>query len=187
MAFTIQLIIHPFIPLYIYLYSDTHSRHDNLLRDPGLLPPGDILLHAGDFTTTGTKPQIENFRDFLKTVPYAYKVNPPTPKVQHLIRTACFSSTFLLPTHPPTQVFVGGNHDITLHEEYYEEAGQERFHKGRPDGTSSSHLPTHLSSNFASSSPTSLPILLLLIHTLLLQLTHLTTSPPSQPPTLPLF
>lgn len=84
--------------------SDTHSRHDALLREPGLLPPGDILVHAGDFTTTGTKPQMENFRDFLKTVPYAHKV------------------------------VVGGNHDITLHEEYYEETGEERFHKNRPDG-----------------------------------------------------
>jgi hypothetical protein len=31
-------------------------------------------------------------------------------------------------------VVVGGNHDITLHEAYYEEAGEERFHKNRPDG-----------------------------------------------------
>lgn len=28
------------------------------------------------------------------------------------------------------KVVVGGNHDITLHESYYEEHGEERFHKG---------------------------------------------------------
>ncbi len=32
------------------------------------------------------------------------------------------------------KVIVGGNHDITLHETYYELAGEERFHKSRPDG-----------------------------------------------------
>jgi hypothetical protein len=55
-------LIHP----SLHAHTDTHSRHDALLRAPGLLPPGDILVHAGDFSTTGTRPQVENFRDFLK-------------------------------------------------------------------------------------------------------------------------
>jgi hypothetical protein len=42
---------------------------------------------------------VENFRDFLKALPYTHKV------------------------------IIGGNHDITLHEDYYEEMGEERFHK----------------------------------------------------------
>ncbi|EWM20322.1 metallophosphoesterase domain-containing protein 1, partial [Nannochloropsis gaditana] len=62
----------------IVCISDTHSRHDALLRDPSLLPAGDVLIHAGDFTTTGTLPQMENFRDFLRALPYAHKVHPPS-------------------------------------------------------------------------------------------------------------
>lgn len=34
---------------------DTHCRHDGLL---GSLPPGDVLIHAGDFTSTGATPQV---------------------------------------------------------------------------------------------------------------------------------
>lgn len=121
-------------------HTDTHSRHDALLRT-GLLPPGDILVHAGDFSTTGTRPQVENFRDFLKVGRVGVCV------CMYMVRWVGVSGLGYHPsqpsdnltsnTHPHTQtvpyahkVVVGGNHDITLHEPYYEEHGEERFHKG---------------------------------------------------------
>ncbi len=42
--------------------SDTHSDHEFDL------PPGDILLHSGDFTRNGTEQEIQAFLDWLKTL-----------------------------------------------------------------------------------------------------------------------
>ncbi|XP_048238350.1 metallophosphoesterase domain-containing protein 1-like [Haliotis rufescens] len=63
--------------------SDTHNKVE---CDPGLVPPGDVLLHAGDFTMTGTPAQIDKFNHFLGTLPHKVKV------------------------------VVAGNHDMTLDE-----------------------------------------------------------------------
>ena len=38
------------------------------------MPKGDVLLHAGDFTTIGLEHEIQNFNDWLKELPYQYKV-----------------------------------------------------------------------------------------------------------------
>jgi len=37
----------------ITLISDTHAKHDRITKD---LPGGDILIHAGDFMTSGYSP-----------------------------------------------------------------------------------------------------------------------------------
>jgi len=56
----------------IVLISDTHSRHDAL----GHLPPGDLLIHSGDFTQTRpSKPQeYKDFVDWFSSQPHQNKV-----------------------------------------------------------------------------------------------------------------
>ena len=41
--------------------SDTHCKGYDMSK----LPPGDVFLHAGDFTMTGTVAEIKKFNDFL--------------------------------------------------------------------------------------------------------------------------
>ena len=40
--------------------SDTHGRHQGVV-----VPPGDVLLHSGDFSDIGAQKQVESFRDWL--------------------------------------------------------------------------------------------------------------------------
>lgn len=49
--------------------SDTHGRHAELR-----LPPGDMLLHAGDFTRHGRPAEIADFNAWLGSLPYAAKI-----------------------------------------------------------------------------------------------------------------
>jgi len=49
--------------------SDTHSQTDYLR-----LPPGDVLLHSGDFSLQGDPEEIQQFNTFLQSLPYAHKV-----------------------------------------------------------------------------------------------------------------
>ena len=49
--------------------SDTHTKTKNLS-----VPPGDVLLHAGDFSNIGLPRDIENFNTFLGSLPHSYKV-----------------------------------------------------------------------------------------------------------------
>jgi len=79
--------------------SDTHGRHDDLSP---LLPEGDVLLHAGDFTSCGDLGQLRCFGSWLGSLPYRRKL------------------------------VVAGNHDVTLHEEYYLATGKRRFHAQAP-------------------------------------------------------
>merc|ERR1719188_976337 len=79
--------------------SDTHGRHAELTS---LLPDGDVLLHAGDFTMTGGADELGAFGKWLAGLPY------------------------------PRKILISGNHDITLHEEYYESVGKWRFHSSAP-------------------------------------------------------
>ncbi|KAJ8307239.1 hypothetical protein KUTeg_015323 [Tegillarca granosa] len=53
--------------------SDTHSKIERL-TDPNFVPPGDVLLHAGDFTKKGTIEEIKEFNDYLGTLPHKHKV-----------------------------------------------------------------------------------------------------------------
>jgi len=76
--------------------SDTHGAHRDVV-----LPEGDVLLHAGDFTETGELEQIRSFCEWIAAQPFKHKV------------------------------VVAGNHDITLDEPYYERAGYSRYHERR--------------------------------------------------------
>ena len=50
--------------------SDTHSLHDKMPS----IPEGDVLIHAGDCTGSGTLPQIHEFARWMGTQPHAYKI-----------------------------------------------------------------------------------------------------------------
>eukprot|EP00092_Neocalanus_flemingeri_P056375 GFUD01066822.1.p1 GENE.GFUD01066822.1~~GFUD01066822.1.p1 ORF type:complete len:362 (+),score=99.23 GFUD01066822.1:214-1299(+) len=52
--------------------SDTHGRHRELQ-----VPPGDILIHSGDFTNTGTFSEAQDFDDWLGSLPHRHKVVVP--------------------------------------------------------------------------------------------------------------
>ena len=52
--------------------ADTHNLTSHDLR----IPPGDVLIHAGDFSNVGLPEDVQRFRDFLETQPHPTKVNP---------------------------------------------------------------------------------------------------------------
>ena len=54
--------------LKIIVISDTHCKYH------AQLPPGDILIHCGDFTSIGTENQILEFIQWLKVQHYKHKV-----------------------------------------------------------------------------------------------------------------
>jgi Icc-related predicted phosphoesterase len=49
--------------------SDTHGQHDDLQ-----LPPGDVLLHAGDVSGRGKPEEILRFVNWFATQPFAHKI-----------------------------------------------------------------------------------------------------------------
>jgi Icc-related predicted phosphoesterase len=53
----------------IVCISDTHGKHAQLA-----LPEGDLLLHAGDISSTGQAIQIKSFMDWFGAQPHRYKV-----------------------------------------------------------------------------------------------------------------
>lgn len=53
----------------IVCISDTHTEALNIN-----IPDGDILIHAGDFTRTGTWEEITHFNAWLGTLPHKYKL-----------------------------------------------------------------------------------------------------------------
>jgi len=57
-------------------------------------PPSEVLLHCGDLTKVGYQTEYEGILDFLKSAPAELKL------------------------------VIAGNHDITLHEEFYEKSGK---------------------------------------------------------------
>ena len=69
----------------LVIISDTHNQHAQLK-----IPEGDLLIHAGDFSGTGTLKQTVSFIDWLTAQPHAHKI------------------------------FIAGNHDLTLQAELYE-------------------------------------------------------------------
>ena len=81
----------------LVLISDTHNQHEQLT-----IPLGDILIHSGDFSGTGTFKQTSTFFSWFAAQPHRYKI------------------------------LVAGNHDITLHGEFYEQQWW-RFHRERAD------------------------------------------------------
>jgi hypothetical protein len=65
--------------------SDTHNQHDKIS-----VPEGDVLIHAGDFSGTGTQKQVISFVRWFASQPHKHKI------------------------------IVAGNHDITLDLPFYE-------------------------------------------------------------------
>jgi len=55
--------------LRIVCVSDTHNCHEQID-----LPDGDILIHAGDFTTSGTSEQVGSFNRWFSAQPHKHKV-----------------------------------------------------------------------------------------------------------------
>jgi len=54
----------------LVLLSDTHNLHSAL----GPLPAGDAVLHAGDITGLGTRPEIADFLAWYGSLPYRHKI-----------------------------------------------------------------------------------------------------------------
>lgn len=53
----------------IVAMADTHDRHRHLT-----VPEGDVLVHAGDLTQSGTLPQLEAAARWLRALPHRHKV-----------------------------------------------------------------------------------------------------------------
>jgi predicted phosphohydrolase len=49
--------------------SDTHCRHQQVK-----LPPGDVILHAGDVTYKGEKSEVLDFLQWFSRLPYKHKI-----------------------------------------------------------------------------------------------------------------
>jgi len=71
--------------------SDTHSRTFPV-------PPGDVLLHGGDLTQTGTRGDFETTMNWLYSLPH------------------------------PIKIIIAGNHDLTLHQGWYDKQ-YKRWHR----------------------------------------------------------
>jgi Icc-related predicted phosphoesterase len=59
----------------IVTISDTHTFHDHLTSNanfPNKLPDGDLLIHAGDFSSTGKKGEVEDFTGWLTKISHKY-------------------------------------------------------------------------------------------------------------------
>ncbi len=55
--------------LNLVLISDTHGLHDQLH-----LPPGDMILHAGDVSSRGTETEVIKFLEWFEGLDYQYKI-----------------------------------------------------------------------------------------------------------------
>jgi predicted phosphohydrolase len=77
----------------VVVISDTHGLHREVMP-----PPGDILVHGGDFSNTGEPEQVSDLAEWLGALPHKEKV------------------------------VIAGNHDITFDKEYYVDRGKDRFH-----------------------------------------------------------
>ena len=53
----------------LVLISDTHFRHDAID-----VPDGDLLIHGGDFTARGNLEDVEQFNDWLGSLPHRHKI-----------------------------------------------------------------------------------------------------------------
>ncbi len=83
----------------IVCISDTHNQHHEATE---FLPKGDLIIHAGDVSGSGTESEIKNFLDWFDSLDFKYKI------------------------------FIPGNHDFFFDYEWYPRTlvGKIR-HKGR--------------------------------------------------------
>ncbi|RQM28435.1 hypothetical protein B5M09_007626 [Aphanomyces astaci] len=93
--------------------SDTHGKHD-LME----IPPGDILIHAGDFTNIGTHNQLRRFASWLAALPHPHKV------------------------------VVAGNHEYSLDAYWYIKGGGRKRHKQFQDPAISRQILTDVCTAF---------------------------------------
>ena len=77
---TVSRTIHP-SGWTIVCISDTHAQ---LHRMSSEIPPGDVLIHAGDFSRKGEKKELSQFFETFRSLPH------------------------------PVKLFIAGNHEITL-------------------------------------------------------------------------
>ncbi|KAJ5067221.1 metallophosphoesterase [Anaeramoeba ignava] len=59
--------------LRVVCISDTHNDHDNI----SFIPDGDVLIHVGDITDTGTEFEIDLFSNWVSQFPHKYKIFVP--------------------------------------------------------------------------------------------------------------
>ncbi|MCJ1380431.1 hypothetical protein MMC17_003534 [Xylographa soralifera] len=64
---SIKIQITPEDPIIVICISDTHSSRP-------VVPKGDLLLHAGDLTQSGSFKELQDQLDWLNTQPHKYKV-----------------------------------------------------------------------------------------------------------------
>ena len=81
--------------------SDTHGHHSEIKN----IPSADILVHAGDFTESGSWRHIQAYNEWIGDL---------------LLKQNKFKFA----------VLIAGNHDITLDQDYYTERGYKTHHKG---------------------------------------------------------
>jgi hypothetical protein len=74
------------------IVSDTHRKHWKSRP----LPPGDVLVHAGDFTNYGQDHEVMDFNDWLAVQPHTYKVIVPGNH-ERLFEEAWYHAVALLP------------------------------------------------------------------------------------------
>lgn len=143
--------------LLITCISDTHCKHSPL-RFPSIPQhpsssnaspsdssssscglSGDILIHTGDFTALGTPIEISSFIDWLHEQPFTLKIliAGTCLTLTHVPHLTCLWLLYIiiiliLPPYiiAPTLIYTPlGNHDMTLHEDYYLNHGHALFHR----------------------------------------------------------
>lgn len=97
--------------------SDTHnaSPQNGCFK----LPPGDVLIHAGDLTNQGTFGELKKTIDWIAESDYEVKI------------VVAGTSTATTCMHKCPEADVTGNHDITLDRNFYTEHGH-KFHDRYP-------------------------------------------------------
>jgi len=93
-----QSLVEPEIPIpckapdaiRFVVLSDTHEKVSEIKE----IPPGDVLLHAGDFTLHCKPEKVVDFNTFLGTLPHKHKI------------------------------VIAGNHEIIFEEGFYEKTWQ---------------------------------------------------------------
>lgn len=90
--------------LKVVCISDTHTHTTDFI-----LPPGDILIHAGDFSKTGLPSEVHLFNDFLSKQPFTHKI------------------------------VIAGNHDLTFDTLNYPTLLKRKLQKNKPNFPGKSH------------------------------------------------
>ncbi|MCM4158335.1 metallophosphoesterase [Antarcticibacterium flavum] len=52
--------------------ADTHNKQEDII-----VPPGDVIIHAGDFSEAGTKKETQEFLEWFASLPHKHKLLVP--------------------------------------------------------------------------------------------------------------